>query len=152
MRHRVRLVTAAVSVTSLMILIGLPTAATAKTVGGVRATGKQLVNRFFSDIRDHKVADLRRFLSPALQILRADGSRQTKSQYLAKLPDVRSYKLRNLLSTSSPKAIVVTYQVAANEIINGKPFGTGYEPRITVFVNNSGTWQLIAHGNFNRPK
>lgn len=111
----------------------------------------QLVNRFFTEIEHKDVAGLRTFLAPEFQVQRADGSRQTKAEYLSNLPTVLSYKLRDLRTTSQPTAVVVTYQAAAVEIINGRHFGTGYEPRLSVFVRGAQGWQIVAHANFNAP-
>ena len=58
------------------------------------ALGRRLVNRFFTDTRNHNFTDLRKFLSPAFQVQRADGSRQTKAQFLANFPVVISFQLR----------------------------------------------------------
>lgn len=113
--------------------------------------GSQLVSRFFNEIEHKDVAGLRTFLAPEFQVQRADGSRQTKAEYLRNLPTVLSYKLRDLRTTSEPTVVVVTYQVAALEIINGKHFRTGYEPRLSVFVRGAQGWQIVAHANFNTP-
>src|SRR4051794_5266351 len=118
MLHRGRSLTVATGVAGALLVTSLPSLAAATTA---TVTGRQLVNRFLTDTKKHNVTDLRKFLSPAFQIQRADGSRLAKTQYLAKLPTVRSFRLRNLLATSSGQAIVVTYQLAANEVINGKP-------------------------------
>ena len=63
-------------------------AATQRPAARSSGLGARLVNRFFSELKRHDVAGLRRFLSPAFQIQRADGSRVTKKQYLHNLPNV----------------------------------------------------------------
>ena len=111
-----------------------------------------LVFRYLNDVKNKNVADLRRFLSPAFQIQRADGSRATKSQYLRDLPDVKSFKVRDMIVTSAGSQLVATYQVASDQVINGKQFKAGYAPRITVFVKGARGWQLLGHANFNTPQ
>jgi hypothetical protein len=113
--------------------------------------GSQLVRRFFNELEHKDVAGLRKFLGPEFQIQRADSSRQTKAGYLHNLPTVLSYKLRDLRTTSQRRVIIVTYQAKAHEIINGKPYSTGYEPRLSVFVHAARGWQIVAHANFNAP-
>jgi protein-disulfide isomerase len=149
MPRRVRLLTVALAAAGVLLMVSLSSVG-ASTRPGTR--GLQLVNRFFSDVQGKKVADLKKFLSSAFQLQRADGTRQSKAQFLAKLPTVKSYKLRDTLETSAGPTIVVTYQVAANEVIDGKPYQTGYLPRISVFVNGPQGWQFVAHSNFNTPK
>jgi hypothetical protein len=127
----------------------VPSAATAATGRAKLAT--RLVNRYLTDIEHRDLAGLRTFLSPAFQLQRADGSRQTKAQYLRNLPTVRSYRIRDLQATSTADALVATYEVAANEVINGKQLRMGYAPRISAFVRGRGGWRMIAHANFNTP-
>jgi hypothetical protein len=126
-------------------------AATQRPAASARGLGHRLVNRFFSDLKRHDAAALHKFLSPALQIQRADGSRVTKRQFLHHLSDVISYRLRAFRTTSTRKTVVVTYQSAAREIINGKKFKTGFAPRLSVFVWGAHGWQLVGHANFNTP-
>lgn len=141
------------------VVVAAALGASAASIAGTRRTatdrgglGDRLVNRFFSEAKRHDVAGLRKFLSPAFQIQRADGSRLTKASYLRHLPTIISYKLRDLRTTSTGKALVVTYQAAADEVINGKQFKSGYAPRLSVFSTGSRGWQIVAHANFNTPK
>jgi hypothetical protein len=126
-------------------------AATQRSAVHSSGLGARLVNRFFSELKRHDSAGLRRFLSPAFQIQRADGSRLTKEQYLNNLPKVLSYKLRDLRTTSTRTAVTVTYQAATTEIINSKKTKSGFAPRLSVFLLAPGGWQLVGHGNFNPP-
>lgn len=139
----------ALGVAAALVCTGLPAVAAARPSGTL---GRQLVKRFFTDTQKHNLGDLRRLLSPAFQVQRANGMRQTKGQFLARLPVVHSFQLRGLRVTSAPGTIVVTYQANVDEIIGGKPFRTGYLPRISVFVKGAQGWQLVAHSNFNKPK
>jgi hypothetical protein len=113
------------------------------------ATAKRLVTHFFTLIKRKDVAGLRRFLSPAFQIQRADGSAANKSQYLKKLPDVLSFKLAKFVATQTGSVLVVRYLATATGTVNGKPFTPGPAPRLSVFAWNGSTWQLVAHANFN---
>src|SRR5947209_4942788 len=126
-------------------------AATQRPAARSSGLGARLVNRFFSELKRHDVAGLRRFLSPAFQIQRADGSRVTKKQYLHNLPNVLSYKLRDLRTTSTRTAVTVTYQAATKEMTNGKVSKSGFAPRLSVFFLGARGWQLVGHANFNPP-
>jgi hypothetical protein len=149
MPGRARSLMISLSVVGALVLTAQPAAAASSTASTM---GRQLVNRFFTDTVQHNFTDLRKFLSPAFQVQRADGTRQTKAQYLAKFPVVISFKLRNFRVTAAGRSIVVSYQANAFEIIHNKLFRSGFEPRLSVFVKSAAGWQLVAHSNFNRPK
>jgi hypothetical protein len=98
------------------------------------------------------VADLRVFVSPAFQVQRADGAGQNKTELLRNLPDLRSYKLRSLRVTRDANVLVVTFQAATNEIINGQPLRIGYSPRLATFIRGAKDWRITAYANFNTPR
>ena len=138
-------------VASAALIPAVSSAASGRVTHGRAALGRALVYRFLNDVKNKNVADLRRFLSPAFQIQRADGSRSTKRQYVRDLPDVKSFKVRKMIVTSTSDEIVATYEVASDQIINGKQFNAGYAPRISAFAKERRGWQLVSHGNFNTP-
>lgn len=141
----------AVVVVAALAAAAASIAATQRPADHSTGLGARLVKRFFSEIKRHDVAGLRKFLSPAFQIQRADGSRLTKEQYLHNLPTVLSYRLRDLRTASTRTAVTVTYQAAAKEIINGKKFKSGFAPRLSVFFLGPRGWQIVGHANFNTP-
>jgi hypothetical protein len=134
---------------SALIAVALPGLSTATQSRG--ALGSQLANRYLSDLHRHDMADLRSFLSPAFQVERANGLRQTKSELLRHPPKVGTYAIRRMRVTSTANVIVVTFEIAINEVINGKPFRTAYAPRLAMFTLVSKGWQLIGWANFNAP-
>jgi uncharacterized protein DUF4440 len=120
--------------------------------GSRSALGSRLVNRYLTDLQRHDVADLRAFLSPAFQVQRADGRRQTKSGLLRDPPRLGSYTIRRMRVSTAANTLVVTFQIAVDEVINGKPFRTGYAARLATFVGVGKSWQLIGWANFNAPR
>ncbi len=116
------------------------------------ALGTQLVHRYLSDLQRHDVADLRNFLSPAFQVQRGDGLRQTKSELLRNPPRLGSYTIRRMRVSSDANTVVVTFEIAINEVINGKPFRTAYAARLATFASINKAWRLIGWANFNAPK
>lgn len=90
----------------------LSTASSATSSGRL---GTRLVHRFFNELVRHDAAVLRAFLSPAFQIQRADGSRETKAHYLRHLPDVLSYRVRKLRETTARGVVVVTYRAGVDD-------------------------------------
>jgi hypothetical protein len=152
MAHRVRSISLAVlAVLALALAAVLGSAAASTPAANPSRLGKRLADRYFTELKRHDVAGLRALLSPAFQVQRADGSRLGKAAQLRHLPTIRSFKIRKLVARSSGSVLVDTYEVSADEVIHGKPFQTGYEPRLSVFIHHKG-WQLVAHANFNAPK
>jgi hypothetical protein len=121
----------------------------APSLGNPHATAKQLVLRFFVLLQRKDEAGLERFLSPAFQVQRADGSASGKADYLAKLPTVIKFYISNLAATQAGGTLVVRYQARVEGRVNGKPYTPGPAPRLSVFAWNGERWQLAAHANFN---
>jgi hypothetical protein len=111
--------------------------------------GTRLITDFFVLLRNKDAAGLQRFLSPAFQIQRADGSAAGKADYLAALPTVTTFTLTNVVATQTGGAIVVRYLAQATGLVNGKPYTPGPAPRLSVFAWTGTRWQLAAHANFN---
>jgi hypothetical protein len=142
---------AALAVLALALSVALGPAAASTPAANRSSLGHRLVNRFFTEIEHHDVTGLRALLAPAFQVERADGSRLGKAAYLRHVSTIRSFKIRKLVTTSTGSVLVETYEVAADEVVNGKPLQTAYAPRLSVFIHAHG-WQLLAHANFNPPK
>jgi hypothetical protein len=113
------------------------------------STAKQLVNHFFVLLAHKDRAGLQRFLSPAFQVQRADGSGAEKKDYLANLATINRFQITQLRATRADGTLVVRYLAQVEGVINGKPYTPGPAPRLSVFVWNGKRWQLAAHANFN---
>ncbi|GBF94758.1 hypothetical protein Rsub_07641 [Raphidocelis subcapitata] len=108
-------------------------------------------------------AFLRQLMSPAYQVLRADGIRETqasggrRSTYTA--PEIVSYTVSNVTPTApTPDMLVVRYITTVNETIHGRALNASRRPRLTVFARGAdgGTpgdmqWRLVSQANFNEP-
>jgi Domain of unknown function (DUF4440) len=112
-------------------------------------TANQLVNRFFRLVADKDRAGLERFLSPAFQLQRADGSGAGKTAYLANLPTINQFRITRLRARQAGATLVCRYLAQVKGVVNGKPYTPGPAPRLSVFVRSGGRWQLAAHANFN---
>jgi len=113
------------------------------------ATATRLVNRFFVLLVHKDRAGLQRFLSPAFQVQRADGSGAGKKEYLANLPTVTRFQITQLRATQAGATLVARYLAQVEGIVNGKPYTPGPAPRLSVFSWSGKRWQLAAHANFN---
>jgi hypothetical protein len=113
------------------------------------ATAKPLVNEFFMLLEKRDTTGLESFLSPAFQVVRADGTSSEKSAYLSNYPVVDSFHLTNVSATQSGSVLVVRYLATATGVVNGKRYTPGPAPRLSVFEWNGSRWQLVGHANFN---
>jgi Domain of unknown function (DUF4440) len=114
-----------------------------------QATASPLVTRFFNLVEHNDVKGLQRFLSPAFQIARADGSGASKAEYLANLPTITKFSISDLAATQTGSVLIVRYQATIEGVVNGKPATPGPAPRLSVFSRTGKTWRLVAHANFN---
>jgi uncharacterized protein DUF4440 len=113
--------------------------------------GTELVEKFFTIIKDQDLEALERFLSPAFQIQRADGSYLTKDEYLENPAKVESFELSEFQVTREGKTIIVRYDSVADVTIDGVQQSTDPAPRLSVFVKGKKGWRIVAHANFNVP-
>jgi ketosteroid isomerase-like protein len=131
------------------VLVPVASAKPAPTFANPTAAAQPLVQRFFSLIQRKDVAGLATFLSPAFQVVRADGTSSGKADYLKNLPDVKTFVISSLFATQTGGALVVRYRAQVTGTVNGKPYTPGPAPRLSVFTWNGRQWQLAAHSNFN---
>jgi hypothetical protein len=121
----------------------------ASQLGSPTGTAKQLVNRFFVLLARKDRAALERFLSPAFQVQRADGSGSGKNEYLDHLATINRFQITRLRATQAQRTLVVRYLADVEGVVNGKPYKPGPAPRLSVFAWSGKRWQLAAHANFN---
>ncbi len=112
-------------------------------------TATRLVNEFFTLIAHKDRAGLQRFLSPAFQVQRADGSSAEKPEYLTNLATINNFQLTKVRGTQAGATLVVGYLATVEGLVNGKPYKPGPAPRLSVFAWSGTRWQLAAHANFN---
>jgi hypothetical protein len=113
--------------------------------------GTELAEKFFTIIKDQDLDALQKFLSPAFQIQRADGSYLTKDEYLENPAKVESFELSEFQVTRAGKTLIVRYDSVADVTIDGVQQSADPAPRLSVFVKGKKGWQIVAHANFNVP-
>jgi hypothetical protein len=139
--------------TTLAVVVALLLAPAAPaSAASPNALGTKLVKRFLTQVMDKDIPGLRRFMSPAFQLQRADGSRVTKAEYLSNPSTVRSFQMRGLRATTSGNILVATFEASSDTVVNGQQFKTGFGPRIATFVHTKSGWQITSYANFNTPK
>ncbi len=125
-------------------------AAAAASREGDTALGRRLVDRFMTMLKNKDLDGLRAFLAPEFQIVRANGTSATRSQYLADLPDVTSFKQDHFVVTRSGSTLVVRNMAVVDVAVGGQQSAATPAPRLSVFRRSphTGAWQMAAHGNF----
>lgn len=95
------------------------------------------------------------YLDKALQVVRANGQRFSKSTYIP--TDIDDYGIREIYITRpSPGTIVARYQVRVRGATlpeSNLVMSDAWAPRLTVFNWNPSIsqWQVLSHANFNTP-
>jgi Domain of unknown function (DUF4440) len=113
------------------------------------ATGTVLSNRFFTLIVNKDIPGLTRFLSPAFQVQRADGSGSGKKEWLAKLADIQEFTLTDFHGTQAGGTLIVRYLATVKGTVNGRPYTPGPAPRLASYTWNGTRWQIVSNANFN---
>lgn len=108
-------------------------------------------NAFFQALQDGDTAALEELLSPAFQLVRADGSALTKSEYLANPATMKSFELSDFVTTREGDIIVAKFTGATDEVIDGQEYARAPATRFAVMQKDGGTWRILAQVNFNAP-
>jgi Domain of unknown function (DUF4440) len=113
------------------------------------ATATALSNKFFTLIVRKDIRGLTRFLSPAFQVQRADGSGSGKKEWLAKLADIQEFTLTDFHGTQTGGVLIVRYLATVKGTVNGRPYTPGPAPRLASYTWNGTRWQITSNANFN---
>ncbi|MBA3718134.1 MAG: nuclear transport factor 2 family protein [Actinobacteria bacterium] len=121
----------------------------ARRLANPTATATSLSNRYFTLLMNKDVPGLKRFLSPAFQVQRADGSSAEKKDFLAKLPVINKFELTDMRGTQAGGTLIVRYLATVEGTVNGRPYTPGPAPRLATYAWNGTRWQIAANANFN---
>jgi len=124
----------------------------APTLDDPNATAAELIDEYFTLLSEQDAEGLDGFLSDAFTVQRADGSTDTKENYLTEIPQISEFEVSDLSAHQSGDGLVVRYDQTVQETIGGRRFRTDPAPRLTNFVWEDGDWRLISHANFNAPE
>jgi len=112
--------------------------------------GSALVNEYFTILQQPDAAkadQLKTFLAPEFQIVRANGDQLGKDAYLLKPAAVKTFSISEVVATQGGDVLVVSYRITTEETLNGVAQSTA-APRLSVFRWVDGGWHLAAHSNF----
>lgn len=107
--------------------------------------GETLERQMWDYIKNHQWDDLEKRLNTGFQAVQFDGPR-SKEQYMnrVKALNVADVTLNNFQVTENAGVIIVTYNAATTETIEGDRIASN-ATRLSVWQQNGGVWQWIAH-------
>lgn len=115
-------------------------------------TATQLLNRFFSALVADDAPRLTRVLSPAWMIQRANGTWADRATYVAAMPDVRQYRITDVMARYAAPTLVVRSRTSTQEPdASGALVASALAPRLSTFTWMGGRWRMTSHANFNPP-
>jgi len=112
--------------------------------------GEDLVRKLWSDFKTQNISALESKIAPGFQSIHEDGARDAETELnLLKELNLGQYTLSNFKVTQVGPAIIVSYFVSVEEVIEGKRLSTKPAARLTIFLKTDSGWQWIAHANLN---
>jgi hypothetical protein len=139
-------------VASAVLLVGPAAAAQPPKLKDPSVTGRDLSDEFLTILQQGDMAALGKFLDPAFQLQRADGTGVTKAEYLAKPAVVGQYRIGDAVQgTQDDDVLVVRWSVSSELQVDGTPYAATEAPRLSTYHWNGKRWRLVSHANFNKP-
>lgn len=110
--------------------------------------GEKLVRDLFEKFSRQQWGDVDQFIHPAFQSVHQDGARSKEEEIRTlKGLNMKNIALDNFKVTQDGSVMVVTYTVAAEELIDGKRTLKNPAGRLSVFVKSPDGWKWLAHAN-----
>ena len=116
------------------------------------ATGMDLFTAYSNLLVAKDAAGLDKLLGAGFLIQRTDGSRHTKDEYLADLPDLTAFSFTDPLETRDGDLIALALVTTAELVIDGTPYQPDPAPMLAVFQWNGVSWNLVSQSNFHLPQ
>lgn len=114
------------------------------------ALGEDLVRELWNDFKTQDMSALEKKIAPGFQSIHEDGARDAEAELkLLKGLNLGEYTLSNFKVTQVGSAIIVSYFVSVEEIIEGQRLSGKPAARLTIFLETDTGWQWIAHANLN---
>jgi ketosteroid isomerase-like protein len=86
-------------------------------------------------------------LGEAFQLMRTDGSRYGREDYLARPPSLSSYSIEGVEATQSGDVLAATFFASLTGTVGGTEREGSGDPRLAVFTRVDGAWKLQAFAN-----
>jgi hypothetical protein len=116
------------------------------------ATARELAQRFLNILGDPNPAPLlKKFLSPAFQLQRSNGTFANKAEYVDQPASVARFTILDdaFRAYQDGPALTVRFRVSIEEEIDGQQLRVTQADRLGVFLRTASGWKLLAWSNFN---
>ncbi len=112
--------------------------------------GEDLVRELWNDFKTQNISALEEKIAPGFQSIHQDGARDAEAELkLLEELNLGEYTLSNFKVTQVGPAIIVSYFVSVEEIIEGKRLSREPAARLSIFLKTDSIWQWIARANLN---
>ena len=109
--------------------------------------GEKLEREMWNNVRDAKWDIVEQKIASDFQSIHFDGIRDNKQELIfLKMLKPSEFTYSNFQATESQDMIILTYDAFAKETIEFNLI-VGKATRMSVWQNNNGTWQWIAHAS-----
>lgn len=115
------------------------------------ATARELAQRFLNILGDPNPAPLlKKFLSPAFQLQRSNGTFANKAEYVDQPASVARFTILDdaFRAYQDGPALTVRFRVSIEEEINGGQVRETEADRLGAFLRTADGWQLLAWSHF----
>ena len=116
---------------------------------------KELLTDFWTQVRDADTSGLETTLDPSWQLARADGTHESRSDYIEKVGsgevDIVNFTFDEIDATRSESSIVIRYITTADYTLDGKKYKGTPAPYLGTFIFEEERWQMTSQANFNVP-
>lgn len=109
------------------------------------AVAEQEIDRFLAALSGNGA--LEEVLGDAFQLIRSDGRRYDRAEYLANASALTGYTVDEVRATEADGVLTATFTVSATGAIGGEQRETVGLPRMAVFSEVDGAWKLQAYAN-----
>lgn len=102
-------------------------------------------------IQSGRWAELDAMIAPECQFVTNLGIfDKPRAMSLMQAMQLTDSAIRNVNATANGDTLIVSFELACTEMINGKSQSKDYSPRLSIWNNVGGSYQCVAYGDFNR--
>lgn len=96
-------------------------------------------------------AELDAMIAPECQFVTNGGVfDKAKAMSLMQGMKLTATQMRHVKATRTGDALIVSFELACSELIEGKPQSKDFSPRLSVWQERDGQFLCVAYGDFNR--
>jgi ketosteroid isomerase-like protein len=115
----------------------------------------QLLNDFWTAVKDADTDTLEETLSQSWQLARADGTNLSRKEYIDEIGqgeiDIVDFTFEQVNASRSGNSLVVRYVAKADYTLEGDKYKGDPASYLGTFVYQEDRWQMASQANFNVP-